>query len=72
MAWLEAFTSLWNVTGDPALSLPLCRSASSRTLGIQLVAPLGHDDRLVRLGSWLETAIPWHDRLPPIHLSALT
>lgn len=67
VAALEPFTSLWNVTGDPAVSLPLAMSAGGHPLGIQLVAPLGREDRLLRVGAWLEAALPWHVRRPPIH-----
>ncbi|MEZ5409450.1 MAG: amidase [Acidimicrobiales bacterium] len=67
VASFEVFTSLWNATGDPAVSLPLARSATRLPLGIQVVAPLGHDDRLVRVAAWLEQALPWADRRPPVH-----
>lgn len=71
VASFEVFTSLWNVTGDPAVSLPLARSANRLPLGIQVIAPLGHDDRLVRVAAWLEQALPWVDRRPPVHATEL-
>jgi amidase len=67
VARYEVFTSLWNVSGDPAMNLPLCRSARGGPLGVQLIAPLGRDDRLIRIGSWLEEALPWRHRRPPVH-----
>ena len=71
VASFEVFTMLWNVTGDPAVSLPLARSANRLPLGIQVIAPLGHDDRLVRVAAWLEQALPWADRRPPVHATEL-
>jgi amidase len=62
-----AFTIPFNVTGDPAMSLPLHWSAAGLPVGVQLVAPQGREDVLVRVGAQLEQALPWADRLPPVH-----
>lgn len=51
-----SFTALHNVTGSPALSLPLGRTADGFPLGVQLVAPFGRERRLLGLGLELEAA----------------
>jgi amidase len=59
-----AFTALVNATGEPAISLPLAWSEEGLPIGVQLVAPLGREDILLRVASQLEEAHPWADRLP--------
>jgi amidase len=54
-----AFTPLQNVSGSPALSLPLGRSASGVPVGVQVAAPFGHERRLLELALELEEAAPW-------------
>jgi amidase len=54
-----AFTPLQNVTGDPAISLPLARSASGLPVGMMFSAPAGREDVLLELAYELEAAAPW-------------
>ncbi len=54
-----AHTSLANVTGQPAISLPLATFADGLPLGIQLTAGSGREDVLVRIAAQLEEAQPW-------------
>ena len=54
-----AFTPLQNVTGDPAISLPLAESASGLPVGMMFSAQLGQDARLLELAYELEEARPW-------------
>ena len=61
----SAFTRPFNVTGQPALSLPLGWPDDGLPRGAQLIAPLGREDVLVRVGAQLEQAAPWWDRRPP-------
>jgi amidase len=62
-------TAPFNVTGQPAISLPLCESAESLPLGIQLVARYGDEATLIRMAAVLEELMPWRQRLPPLHIS---
>ncbi|MFI6503812.1 amidase [Nonomuraea typhae] len=60
------FTPPFNVTGQPAISLPLGHSADGLPIGVQVVAGYGREDLLIRVASRLEQAAPWHDRIPPL------
>jgi amidase len=57
------YTEIFNVTGQPAISLPLAVSRSGLPIGIQFAAPLGEDARLLALAAWLEREQPWNARL---------
>ena len=61
-----AFTALFNVTGQPAISLPLHWTEDGLPIGVQLVAPYGREDLLIRVAAQLERAQPWADRRPPV------
>ncbi len=61
-----AFTALINATGDPAISLPLQWSEDGLPIGVQLIAPLGREDILLRVAAQLEQAHPWADRFPQV------
>ncbi|HET7054633.1 MAG TPA: amidase [Solirubrobacterales bacterium] len=58
------FTAAFNATGQPAISLPLHWSEDGLPIGVQLVAPLGREDLLLRVAAQLEQAVPWADRIP--------
>jgi Asp-tRNA(Asn)/Glu-tRNA(Gln) amidotransferase A subunit family amidase len=60
------FTVWFNITGQPALVLPLGQSASGLPVAVQLVARYGDEATLFRLASQLETALPWFDRKPAL------
>jgi amidase len=57
------FTELFNVAGQPAISLPLAQSRAGLPIGVQFAAPLGEDARLLGLAAWLERERPWAPRL---------
>jgi amidase len=64
--------SLWltcwvNLTGQPAISLPLHWTVDGLPMGVQLVARAGREDLLLRVASELEQAVPWSDRHPPVN-----
>lgn len=61
---LMLFTAQFNVTGQPAVSLPLHRTADGLPVGVQLVAGYGREDVLVRIAAQLETAAPWPSIAP--------
>ncbi len=62
------FTPIQNMTGEPAIQLPLHWNASGLPIGVQLVAPWGREDVLLRIAGQLEQARPWRDRRPPVHV----
>jgi amidase len=61
------FTIPFNVTGQPAISLPLHWNEAGLPIGVQLVAATAREDLLLRVGAQLEAARPWADRRPPLH-----
>jgi amidase len=58
-----------NVTGQPAVSLPLGHSQSGLPIGVHFMARFGEESTLIRLASKLEQKMPWLNRIPPIHAS---
>jgi amidase len=61
------YTAYFNLSGQPAVSLPLHWSESGLPVGVQLGAAHGREDVLIRLASQLEIARPWSARIPPVH-----
>jgi amidase len=64
---LTPFMIPFNMTGQPAVSLPLHQSAAGLPIGVQLVAGSGREDLLIRIASQLEQAAPWSGRRPRLH-----
>lgn len=65
MGTFTPFTTPFNLTGQPAISLPLHWNDAGLPIGVQLVAAYGRDDLLLRVAAQLEQAVPWADRHPP-------
>jgi amidase len=66
VAQLLQYTAQFNITGQPAISLPLYRSNEGLPVGVQFVAGTGREDVLVRLAAQIEAADPWDGRRPPL------
>ncbi|MEB3983587.1 amidase [Mycobacterium sp. 663a-19] len=60
-----AFTPPFNMSGQPAISLPLHRNADGLPIGVQLAAAYGREDVLIRVAAQLESAHPWSSVHPP-------
>jgi len=61
------YTPQFNMTGQPAISLPLHWTPGGLPVGVQLAAAYGREDILIRVASQLEQAAPWSGRRPPVH-----
>lgn len=61
-----AFTAFANVTGQPAISLPVHQTADGVPIGAQLVGAPFDEVTLIRLAAALEQALPWADRQPAL------
>jgi amidase len=55
----------WNVTGQPAISVPGGFSADGLPVGVHLVAPWGREDLLLQAARFLEQANPWPSGCDP-------
>jgi amidase len=69
MGKLVAFTFIYNITGQPAMSVPLYWNADNIPIGIQFAGRFGDEATLFRLAAQLEQERPWIDRKPSIHCS---
>jgi amidase len=67
-----SFTPLFNVTGSPALSLPLAMSSTGLPIGAQIAADHCKEADLFALAAQLERSMPWSDRRPAIHATRRT
>jgi amidase len=73
LKWLEvtlsfvALTRIQNLTGQPAMSVPLFWNKDNVPIGVQFSARFGDEATLFRLAAQLELARPWADKKPPIH-----
>ena len=73
MKWIKialsfvAFTRTQNITGEPAMSVPLFWNKDNVPIGVQFAGRFGDEATLFRLAAQLEQARPWADKKPPIH-----
>jgi aspartyl-tRNA(Asn)/glutamyl-tRNA(Gln) amidotransferase subunit A len=65
LAW-SPFTYPFNLTGEPAISVPAGWSAAGLPVGLQIVGPRFAEGRVLRAAAAFEAAQPWSDRRPPV------
>jgi amidase len=65
------YTIPHNVMGTPAMSLPLAMHSTGVPIGVQAAARPAAEHLLLQLATALEAAMPWRDRVPPLHVSRL-
>ena len=63
---IASFTTPWNVTGQPACSVPPPTWDGAAPVGVQLVGRSGDEATLLSLAAQLEAEIGWLDRRPPV------
>ncbi|MEL7208941.1 MAG: amidase family protein, partial [Actinomycetota bacterium] len=61
------FTSPFNTTGQPGISVPTHRTADGLPVGVQLVAAYGREDMLIRVAAQMEAELDWSADRAPIH-----
>jgi amidase len=66
------YTAIVNITGLPAISLPLYHGDDGLPAAIQLVGPAAREEVLLSVSTQLEQARPWADRRPPIAAAAVS
>ncbi|MFC9285301.1 amidase family protein [Streptomyces sp. NPDC057052] len=62
------FTAAFDISGHPAISLPLGQSRESPPIGVQFVAAHGQEELPLQVAARLEQAVPWKDRQPPAYV----
>ena len=68
---IACFQAPFNLSGQPAISLPLCSSSEGLPIGMQFVGRFADEASLLRLAALLEQQMPWRGRLPPTHIARL-
>ncbi|MCL5041278.1 MAG: amidase [Gammaproteobacteria bacterium] len=63
---MSTFASLYNLTGQPAMSVPLYWTPDGLPVGVMFAARHGDERALIRLAAQLESAMPWFDKVPTL------
>jgi amidase len=63
------FTLPHNIMGTPAISLPLVMHSNGLPIGVQLATRPADEHVILQLANVLEQAMPWRDRVPPLHVT---
>ena len=63
------YTVPHNIMGTPAITLPLAQHSSGLPISVQLAGPPATEHTLLQLAADLEAALPWQQRIPPLHVS---
>ena len=66
LAQFSPFTQMFNVTGQPSMSVPLSWTGGGLPVGVMVSAGFGQEGLLFRLAAQLEQARPWFDRVPEV------
>ena len=65
------FTLPHNIMGTPAMSLPLAMHSTGVPIGVQIAGRPADEHLVLQLATALEQAMPWRDRVPPLHVANL-
>ncbi len=60
------YCAAYNLTGQPAASLPVGVTADGDPVGVMLAGAVGADAQVIAVSAWLEASLPWADRHPPM------
>jgi amidase len=63
------YTIPHNIMGTPAMSLPLAMHSNGLPIGVQIAAAPAREHVVLQVAAQLEDAMPWRDRVPPLHVS---
>lgn len=68
---LSPFVGLFNITGQPAASVPISFPNDAPPVGVQIISRFGREDILLALAKQIEQARPWSHHCPPVHVKHL-
>ena len=68
-AGFTPFTAIVNVTGQPAIALPLYHGDDGLPTAVQLIGSPAREEVLLALATQLERALPWAERVPALAAS---
>jgi amidase len=66
VAGMLRFTAAFNYSGQPSLTVPAGFDSAGLPIGLQLIGPIGSDERLLETGMSFQRVTAWHERRPPL------